>query len=355
MAVRLRKLEEQTIVITGASSGIGLTTARMAAEKGAAVVLVAREEAALREAVERIRAAGGRAAWHVADVADGGALREVAALAQREFGGFDTWVNNAGVTIFGKLTNIPLEEQRRLFETNYWGTVQGSLIAAEYLRSRGGALINIGSVLSDRAIVDQGPYNATKHAVKGFTNTLRMELERDGCPISVTLIKPGPIDTMFEEHGRGRMDAEPNNPPPTYAPETVARAILYAAEYPIRDLIVGFSGRLMSASEVLAPRLTDFLMERFVSKVQRSGEPTREGDSLFGPAPFGDGQERSGRHRVVRERSYYTDARTHPWTTLALAVGVGAALVAGAKGVPVARQRYAHVRDRRRERVAGYQ
>ncbi len=139
--MNLKKISEQTIVITGATSGIGLTTARMAAEKGAKLVLVARNEAALRELAAEINAASGRAIYSVADVADENALRGAAQKAKAEFGGFDTWVNNAGGSVYGRITDVPTEDLRRLFETNVWGVVNGSRIAVEHLRERGGALL----------------------------------------------------------------------------------------------------------------------------------------------------------------------------------------------------------------------
>ena len=117
------------------------------------------------------------------------------------FGGFDTWVNGAAVTLYGRLEDMPIEDQRRLFEVNYWGVVTGSLIAAGHLRPRG-RIIDDGSVLSERTMILQTQYSASKHAVKGFTDGLRMELERDGAPISVTLIKPSAIDTPYPEHAR---------------------------------------------------------------------------------------------------------------------------------------------------------
>ena len=125
MAVQLKSLSEQVLVITGASSGIGLTTAKMAAERGARVVLAARDEEGLRQAVEEIRGQGGEAVHVVADVAD---LEDVQTIADRavvDFGGFDTWVNNAGISIYGRALEIPQDEARRLFDTNYWGVVNG--------------------------------------------------------------------------------------------------------------------------------------------------------------------------------------------------------------------------------------
>jgi NAD(P)-dependent dehydrogenase (short-subunit alcohol dehydrogenase family) len=194
---RSKPLSQQTIVVTGASSGIGLATARLAVERGAKVLLVARNEDELRKIVGELRDRGGRAEYIAADVADKEALERAAAKAREAFGGFDAWVNDAGVSVLGKIERIPLEDHRRVFETNYWGVVHGSLIAVREMKAHGGTLVNVGSVLSDRSMMLQGPYSATKFAVKGFTDALRMELERDGAPVNVTLIKPAGIDTPF--------------------------------------------------------------------------------------------------------------------------------------------------------------
>lgn len=161
--IRLKPLPQQTIVITGASSGIGLATARRAAQAGARVFLISRNEEALRRIVGELRGRGGQADFAVADVGDRAALEAAAEKARQVFGGFDSWVNNAGTSIYGELEKTPLEDQRRLFDTNYWGVVHGSLIAAKELRRHGGALVNVGSVLSDRAMMLQGTYSATKH------------------------------------------------------------------------------------------------------------------------------------------------------------------------------------------------
>src|ERR1044071_8077770 len=194
MTIKLKKLSDQVIVITGASSGIGLVTARMAAKRGARLVLNARNEEALRLVSDEINAAGGKVIYVVGDVGRFDDVQKIADEAIRRFGGFDTWVNNAGVSIYGRMLEQSIEDQRRLFETNYWGMVHGSLVACTHLRNKGGALINVGSVLSDVALPLQGTYCATQHAVKGYTDALRLELEEEGAPISVTLIKPSTID-----------------------------------------------------------------------------------------------------------------------------------------------------------------
>jgi NAD(P)-dependent dehydrogenase (short-subunit alcohol dehydrogenase family) len=200
MRVSLKPLDQQVVVLTGATSGIGLSTTRALAERGAKLVLVARNAEALDTLVEECRKKGTQAISAPADVGHFAELERVSSRAVEEFGGFDTWINNAGVAIYGTCDEVPLEDHRRLFDTNYWGVVHGSLIAARHLRDKGGKIINTGSVLSDRAMILQGPYSASKHAVKGFTDALRMEVEEAGDPIDVTLIKPSAIDTPYMEH-----------------------------------------------------------------------------------------------------------------------------------------------------------
>lgn len=345
MRLTLKPIEEQTIVITGATSGIGLVTARMAARQGARLVLAARDRDALGQVAEEIRGGGGDVIHCVADVADAAALSRVADLAVERFGGIDSWVNNAGISIYGRIEETPVEDHRRLFETNYWGVVNGTAAALPYLRRSGGALINLGSVLSDRSIPLQGAYSATKHAVKAFTDALRMELAADRAPISVTLIKPAAIDTMYEEHARNLMDTEPLNPPPVYAPELVAKAILHAATHPVRDLYVGGASKLFTLGETFMPRLLDYAMERTIPRMTRSGGAKRpHGDALYGPSGD-DGRERAGRHGYVRETSLYTEAQMHPWISVGLLAGVG--VLAGAA---VARG-WMRDGDRRQQRI----
>jgi short-subunit dehydrogenase len=326
MGVQLKKLNEQTIVITGASSGIGLVTARMAASRGARLVLAARSEDALRQLTDEIIGSGGDAIYVVADVGREEDVRRIADTAIRHFGGFDTWVNNAGVSVYGKLLEIPTDDMRRLFDTNFWGTVYGSLAAARHLRGRGGAIINIGSTLSDRAIPIQGIYSASKHAVKGFTNALRMELESDGAPISVTLIKPGAIDTPYPHHAKNYLEAEPTVPPPVYAPEVVAEAVLHCAEHPERDVFAGGSGKAISMTEKYAPRLTDKFMEWTMARMQKSDEPPRPREQNGLDKASGNLEERGGGHTHVAETSLYTKASLHPVVTTALLLGAGLAI-----------------------------
>ncbi|MDQ3136360.1 MAG: SDR family oxidoreductase [Gemmatimonadota bacterium] len=326
MTVQLKKLQDQTIVITGASSGIGLATARMAARRGARLVLAARSEGALRQLTSEITGQGGQAVHIVADVADRDDVRRIAEAARTAFGGFDTWVNNSGVGMYGKLEEVPIDDMRQLFETNFWSQVYGSLEAVKHLKQRGGALINVGSTVSDRAIPLQGIYSASKHAVKGFTDALRVELEHDGAPISVTLVKPGAIDTPFPINAKNYLEREPQHVPPVYAPDTVAEAILHCAETPVRDVFVGGGGKMNATMGHYTPRFADKYMERMVIPGTRSEKPPRPREQNALDHPSEHLAERGNYTGHVMKSSTYTQASLHPVVAGAVLVGAGLVL-----------------------------
>ncbi|KMO36368.1 short-chain dehydrogenase [Methylobacterium variabile] len=328
--MRHKPLREQVIVVTGASSGIGLATARMAVERGARVVLAARSE----DVLARIAAELGPGALAV--TADVGRREDVEAVAEKAvaaFGGFDTWVNVAGLTVYGPLREIAQEDHERLIRTNFWGTVNGSLVAAEHLRRRGGALINVGSIASDLAFPFQGLYAASKHAVKGFTDTLRMELIAEGAPVSVTLVKPASVDTPLPDRARNYMDRQPTLPPPIYPPEEVANAILHAAVHPQRDIFVGGGGKLFVMGKEFAPGAYDELAPAIIALQKRSEPPRSPQGALH--APREAGRERGDPPTYVMRTSAYTRATLHPLaTTAGVAAGLAAtaALILGRRG-----------------------
>jgi NAD(P)-dependent dehydrogenase (short-subunit alcohol dehydrogenase family) len=331
MAFKLRKLRDQVIVITGASSGIGLATAEMAAATGARVVLNSRSEMDLRQACDRIIARGGRATYVVGDVADPDVTEMLASRAVSEFGRIDTWVNNAGIGIYGRTYEMSLADKRRLFDVNFWGVVHGCRAALRHMRHSGGVIINIGSVASDRALPLLGIYAASKHAVKGYTDALRMEIDEEGLPVAVTLIKPASINTPFTRHARNYMEEEPEYAGSVYQPEEVARAILHCAEHPMRDLFVGGAGKLMSVMGTVAPRLTDAVMERTMFSGQKKNERRHGGDALR--APQGDDEMHGDSEHHVMRSSAYTRAAMSDMGRILPVLAFGAVMAASVRAM----------------------
>ena len=335
MPIALKPLADQVIVITGASSGIGLVTARSAARAGAAVLMVARSEDVLRTQVAELQAEGYRVEAKAADVGDPAGVEAAAAYAVEVFGRIDTWVNDAGVTIYAKLTDTPLDEHERLFRTNYFGTVNGCRAAIPHLSKNGGALITVASIVSDMSAPLQGAYAASKHAVKAYVEALRMELGAEGSPIQVTLVKPSGIDTPIGQHAANHESGEAQIPPPIYDPQLVADAILHCAVHPTRDVTVGGGGRAQvlfathfpALYEKLGPIAADAF---FIDRKKTQPEPS---NLKWG---VNAGQERSGEHPHARKTSLYTAAALHPKTT---ALGLAGLAVAG--GLLFARRREA--------------
>jgi short-subunit dehydrogenase len=324
--MKQKPISEQTIVITGASSGIGRITAEMAAEQGANVVLSARSGEALDEIVNDIRMRGGNATAVDADVKSAEDIERLASQAVQTYGGIDTWVNNAGVSIYAKIEDISSEDAKELFETNFWGVFHGSRTAVKHMKQTGGTLINVGSTLSDRAIPIQGVYSASKHAVKGLTDALRMELEHDNIPIQVTLIKPAAIDTPYTKHVKNYMPKEAQVPSPVYDPTIVAEAILHCATHKRRDMFVGgIGGKGIALMGKNAPRLTDKYMEATMFQQQQGVYPAgRENEALY--EATGGGSVRGYNRSSIRKTSVYTQVQTRPaLANTLLGVSFGAA------------------------------
>ncbi|MGS0939049.1 SDR family oxidoreductase [Pseudomonas sp.] len=334
MNVRLKPLNEQVIVITGASSGIGLATARMAAQQGARLVLTARNEEALQE-IERSLGGGDTVVTVVADVGQRDELQKVADKALERFGGFDTWINNAATSVWGTVEEVSDEDCRQLFETNFWGTVYGSKIAAAHLRERGGSIINIGSLESAAPLPYHSMYSASKHAIKAMTDVLRVELRKEKAPVSVTLVRPASIDTLFNDHAKNYLSSAPVLPPPIYTPETVARAILKAAVHPQRDVFVGSPAKTMTKIAQNFPQLYDLISEKLLANVIPSGrsDNNREGEMYSADYTPGNYGQASGRNPGPKmQHSLYTQASQHPIASTALAVLGGLVIGALVKG-----------------------
>jgi short-subunit dehydrogenase len=282
-----KPIDQQVIVVTGASSGIGLTTAEIAAQRGAKVVLAARSRRTLDGIVRNINDYGGQALAVVADVGDRRQVNDLVAAAIDRFGIIDTWVNNAGVSIYGRLTEVNEQDNRRLFETNFWGTVHGSLAALPYLTLTRGTLINIGSEVSEAVVPLQGMYVASKHAVKGFTDTLRVELEADEIPVAVTLIQPTAVDTPYPQHAKNYLSREPKLPSPMIEPQRVAEAVLDAATRLRRDIKVGLMAKVNTAVARTAPSIGDWMATKQIGRQQYDEQPRSPEGTLYTPGESG--------------------------------------------------------------------
>lgn len=307
----LKSLDQQVIVITGASSGIGLATALAASRQGAKLVLAARSGSTLDEIVRQITVDGGQAIAVHADVGERAQVEAIAAAAIQHFGRIDTWVNDAGVSVYGRLDEVSDQDNQRLFQTNFWGVVHGSLVALTYLKVNGGALINVGSEVSDAVVPLQGMYSASKHAVKGFTDALRVELEADDAPVSVTLIQPTAVDTPYPEHAGNYLSQEPMLPSPMIEPEKVASAILDAATDPARDVKVGAMSVLNTTMSKLMPALADAMAKMQMGRQQRNEVPHSREGTLYQAGESGRIHGRGDQNKADPKLARQTNVRPH--------------------------------------------
>jgi short-subunit dehydrogenase len=328
-----RPIQDQVVVITGASSGIGRETALAFAAKGARVVLAARNTRALETLAAEIRARGGRAIAVPTDVADPAAVQRLAHAAVETFGRIDTWVNNAAVSFYATFEQAALAEMRRQMDVNYWGNVHGFKSAIPYMRREGGGvLISVASALSDFAIPLQGTYCASKHALRALTESLRIELKHEGLPISVVLIKPPSVDTPFFQHARTRAGVLPKPVAPVYDPAVIAKRIVMAAEAPRREVMIGGAAQLFAFVHRHAPRLFEWHQATFGVRGQLTDEPK----AVEGPSNFFTPLDEPGAVRAegkAWKTSWVMWLEEHPKTTAAGAVAAAAAIAAWRRGV----------------------
>src|SRR3712207_6611995 len=311
--LKLRPVRDQVVVVMGASSGIGRATAARFAAEGAKVVVAARGEAGLRPLVEEIRAGGGEASAEVADVTDPDQMQRVAQRAVTEYGRLDTWVHAAAVLLVAPFERTSPEEFQRVIDVNLMGQVHGAMAALPHLKQQGGALIHISSMGAKRGVPLQTAYCASEHGIDGFVETLRMDVRREDLPISVTNTMPATTNTPLFDQARTKIGVKPVAPPPIYQPDVVVDAVRYAAEHPVRDLVVGGSAKALILGEKLAPRVVDALLVRFGFEAHDTGEPKPADapDNLFAPLDRYD-TARGGFDGSAWPSSLYTALRRQP-------------------------------------------
>jgi NAD(P)-dependent dehydrogenase (short-subunit alcohol dehydrogenase family) len=277
----------KVVAITGASSGVGRASAEAFARAGAAVGLIARGEDALQATAADLAAGGGRTLAAPADVADAQALETAAQAIEERLGPIDVWVNNAMATVFAPVSEIDAAEFRRVTEVTYLGVVYGTLCALRRMHARqAGTIVQVGSALAYRGIPLQSAYCASKHAIQGFTESLRCELMHEGSPVRVTMVQLPALNTPQFDVVRTRLPRHPQPVPPIYQPEVAARAIVAAAEHPARrEWWVGASTAFTLIGNAVAPGVADRYLARTGYDAQQTREPITPGrpDNLFEP------------------------------------------------------------------------
>jgi len=325
-----RPLREQVVVITGASSGIGRETALHLGQRGASLVLAARNAEALTSLAREIEQVGGQAHVVPTDVADWPQVEKLAQAAVDRFGRIDTWINNAGLYLAARVEDMTIDDATRLMQVNVLGTIHGTKAALPHLIRQGqGTIINVGSAVGARGTPLLAAYSASKFAVKGFTEALRVELARDHPGIKVVLIMPLSINTpLFTNHARSRLGFVPHPIPPIYEPGAVADTILFAIEHPRAEIYIG-PGRPLAILNAAMPGLLDRLMlvRDLVFRAQHTDQADDGRDTFDAPMPTETYTTTGQFTAKAKPTSLYTRVlEHHPATRLAL---MGAALVAG--------------------------
>ncbi|HEX2142124.1 MAG TPA: SDR family oxidoreductase, partial [Candidatus Limnocylindria bacterium] len=250
----------QVVVITGASAGVGRALARLYADRGAWVGLIARGRAGLTAARQEVEALGGRGLELPLDVADADAVEAAAERVERELGPIDVWINNAMASVFSPVREMKVEEFRRVTEVTYLGAVHGSLSALRRMQSRDrGTIVLVGSALAYRGIPLQSAYCAAKHAMQGFHDSLRTELMHDGSNVKVTMVQLPAVNTPQFGWVLSRLPNRAQPVPPIFQPEVIAEGIAWAADNPdaTRELNIGFPTLKAVWGNKLAPTVAD--------------------------------------------------------------------------------------------------
>lgn len=283
-----RKHAIQTVVITGASAGVGRTTALEFARRGADVALLARDADALESTAREVRQLGVRALPIAVDVSDAKAVDRAAQQVEEELGPMDVWVNNAMLTVFSPLSKLTPEEFARVTEVTYLGQVYGTMAALRHMRPRNrGTIVQVGSALAYRAIPLQSAYCGAKHGVRGFTDSLRSELMHDRSRIHVTMVQMPALNTPQFDWAQCHMPYAPQPVPPIFQPEVAARAIVWAARHRRRELYVGMPAIKAIVANKLFPGLLDRYLARtnYAAQQRKPLSPPPRMANLWRPVP----------------------------------------------------------------------
>ncbi|MBE9181611.1 SDR family oxidoreductase [Oculatella sp. LEGE 06141] len=272
--MQLKPIRQQVVAVVGASSGIGRETAHRFARNGAKLVVSSRSLKGLATLVDEITQIGGEVIAVPADVSDFNQVKAIADKAVEEYGRLDTWVHLSATAVISPFESVTPDEFKRVIDVTLMGQVYGAMAALPHLKREGrGALIHVTSVEARRSLPLQSSYSSAKHGVEGFLDSLRVELQHDGIPISVTNVLPATINTPFYNKALTKLGVKPTGIPPYYSPHLVADAILHVAENPTRDFIVGDAGRVLDALQKISPSLVDYILQLIAVDGQHTQEP----------------------------------------------------------------------------------
>jgi len=319
---------KQVVVVTGASAGVGRATVRAFARQGADIALLARGVDGLEAARTEVESHGGRALVLPTDVADADRVEAAAARVERELGPIDVWVNNAMVSVFSPVKDLQADEIERVTEVTYLGVVYGTLAALKRMLPRNrGVIVQVGSALAYRGIPLQAAYCGAKHAIQGFTESLRSELLHDGSDVHVTMVHPPAMNTPQFDWVKSRLPREAQPVPPIYQPEIAAEAIVWAAAHRRRELSVGATTVAAIWTNKIAPGLLDRYLAKFGYESQMTDRPKdpQQPDNLWAPVPGDHGAHGRFGARAIASSSQ-TWANEHALPLLGLAA-CGAALL----------------------------
>jgi NAD(P)-dependent dehydrogenase (short-subunit alcohol dehydrogenase family) len=285
--MRKKPLHEQVMVVTGASSGVGRAVARAAGQRGAKVVVGARGEDGLNAAVEEIERAGSEALAVAGDVAERDYSEELVGRTLERFGRIDTFVANAIVTVYAEVEDIEPDELRRVLDVNFFGVAYGYWAALPALKKSHGTFLHVSSALAYRGIPLQAAYCSSKAAARTFLESARVELQKHGHDVAVSLVLPGAINTPQFDRDRQKIGKQPQPVPPIYEPEPYAEAVLRCAEKPIRELPVSWGAQKLLWGQKLSPRAGDWMLRRIGWKNQHTDQakPVDSPDNLFETIP----------------------------------------------------------------------
>jgi NAD(P)-dependent dehydrogenase (short-subunit alcohol dehydrogenase family) len=332
--------KREVVVITGASAGVGRATVREFARHGAFIGLIARGKDGLQAASREVEELGGRALVLPCDVADARALEAAAAEVEREFGPIDIWINNAMASVFSPVRLMEMEEYRRVTEVTYLGVVHGTMAALKRMLPRNrGTIVQIGSALAYRSIPLQSAYCGAKHAIVGFTDSLRCELIHDHSNIQVTVAHLPALNTPQFDWSKSRMPRHPQPVPPIFQPEVAARGIYYAAHARRRELWIGFPTVMAINAQKFAPAVADYYLGRNGYDAQMTDEPVAPNrrSNLWEPLP-GDHGAHGWFDAQARSRSWQLELNIHRGAALAGMIGLAAAALAFFRRAQVRRE-----------------